>query len=86
MANKKAKEEEIEFEEALNELETIVKLMEEGNLNLDDSLAKFERGIMLSRICSQKIEIAEKKIDMLLRSEDGELKLEAAKIVGDDNE
>ncbi len=64
------------FEEALNELESIVKLMEEGNLSLDETLAKFEKGIALSRLCSRKLEQAEKKIDLLLCSENGEISFE----------
>lgn len=74
------------FEEALDELELIVKLMEEGNLNLDEALAKFEKGIVLSRVCSRKLEQAEKKIDILICSEKGELILEPAKFTEDNDE
>jgi len=69
------------FEEALNELETIVRLMEGGNLDLEDALARFEKGISLSRICNKKLEQAEKRIEMLLCQENGELILEPAGVM-----
>lgn len=74
------------FEEALNELESIVKLMEEGNLGLDEALANFEKGIALARICAKKLAQAEKKIDILLCSEDGEVTLQAADLSEETNE
>ena len=77
---------ELTFEEALNELEAIVKLMEEGNLDLEDALTKFENGISLSRICNKKLEQAEKKIDMLLSNEKGETIVESIVIVEEENE
>ncbi|MCX5895985.1 MAG: exodeoxyribonuclease VII small subunit [Proteobacteria bacterium] len=61
------------FEEALQELETIVHKLEEGNLSLDESLSLFEEGIKLSRLCAQRLDEAEKKIDILLKDENGTL-------------
>ncbi len=61
------------FEEALQELETIVQRLEDGNLSLDESLALFEEGIKLSRLCSQRLDEAEKKVEILLKSENGSL-------------
>jgi exodeoxyribonuclease VII small subunit len=61
------------FEEALQELETIVNRLEDGNLTLDESLSLFEEGIKLSRLCSQRLEEAEKKVEILLKNEDGTL-------------
>jgi exodeoxyribonuclease VII small subunit len=78
MAKRKA-ESEPTFEEALNELEELVREMEEGSLDLDKALARFERGIVLSRICAQKLDQAEKKIDVLICSETGELSLKPVK-------
>lgn len=86
MARKKSDAVEPTFEEALIELESIVRLMEEGNLDLDSALAHFEKGIALSRICAQKLEKAEKRIDVLLCSEAGELILQPANITEDENE
>jgi exodeoxyribonuclease VII small subunit len=61
------------FEEALQELETIVQRLEDGNLTLDESLSLFEEGIKLSRLCSQRLEEAEKKVEILLKNENGSL-------------
>jgi len=59
------------FEEALQELENIVQRIEDGNLPLDESLALFEEGIKLSRLCAQRLDEAEKKIELLLKDETG---------------
>ena len=61
------------FEEALQELETIVQRLEEGNLSLDESLALFEEAIKLSRLCSQRLDEAEKKVEILLKNENSSL-------------
>ena len=62
------------FEENLKELETIVAELEKGELTLEESIAKFERGIKVSKECNSKLEEAEKKINILL--EGGEQKFE----------
>jgi len=61
------------FEEALQELENIVQRLEDGNLSLDESLALFEEGIKLSRLCAQRLDEAEKKIELLMKDENGSL-------------
>ena len=58
------------FEESLSELESIVNEMENGDLPLHTALAKFERGISLSRQSQQSLEQAEQKVKILL-SEQG---------------
>lgn len=73
MSPKTKVDEDMSFENAIQNLELIVKHLEEGNLTLDEALAKFEEGINLSRVCSRKLEQAEKKIEMLMASEEGEL-------------
>ena len=73
MAKKKT-EEAIPFEKALAELETLVESMEKGDLTLEESLASFERGIALTRICQQALRDAEQKIEILTaNSPDAEL-------------
>jgi len=62
------------FEIALKELEGIVKQLETGEAKLEESLVLFERGVRLSRYCSEKLEEAEKKIEMLVRDTRGEYK------------
>ena len=58
------------FEENMNKLETIVADLEKGDLNLDDSVKKFEEGIKVSKECNEMLEEAEKKITILLQKED----------------
>jgi exodeoxyribonuclease VII small subunit len=60
------------FESALKELEGIVKQLESGEAKLEEALLLFERGIRLSRYCSQKLEEAEKKIELLVKDSRGE--------------
>lgn len=54
------------FEKALTELETLVDDMEQGNLSLEDSLKRFEKGIALSSECQQALQRAELKIKELI--------------------
>jgi len=67
---------EMKFEEALKKLEKIVDDLEDGNLSLDDSLEKYEEGIRLAKMCAKKLEVAKKKVEILLKSDDGDAKLE----------
>ena len=68
-------ENEKSFEEMIVELEDIVKSLERDNLNLDESINKFENGMKLAKDCNKKIEEAEKRITILL-NENGDLKEE----------
>ena len=63
------------FEESMKKLETIVVELENGNLNLDESVKKFEEGMKIAKQCNNMLEEAEKKITILLEK-DGELKEE----------
>jgi exodeoxyribonuclease VII small subunit len=58
------------FEDALEKLEGIVKKMETGELTLDESLKAFEEGIRLTRLCSGKLDEAERRVEILLREGD----------------
>ncbi len=60
---------EVKFEEAMKQLETIATELEKGDLNLEESVAKFEEGMELSKQCNEIIEKAEKKITILLQKE-----------------
>lgn len=62
------------FEDALNKLEKIVSKLEEGDIPLEESLKLFEEGIRLSRFCNQKLDEAEKKVEILLKGRNGILK------------
>jgi exodeoxyribonuclease VII small subunit len=65
--------EKLSFEEALTRLEETVRLLESGNVPLDDCLALFEEGIALVKMCNEKLEAAEQKIKILTKAEDGTL-------------
>ncbi len=58
------------FEENIEELEKIVQELENGNLNLDDSIKKFEEGMNISKKCNEILEEAEKKITILIKKDD----------------
>ena len=63
------------FEDNMENLEKIVSELEKGDLNLDESISKFEEGIKISKDCNKILEDAEKKITILLEK-DGELQEE----------
>ncbi len=67
----------IKFEDTLSNLEGIVKKLESGELSLEESLVAFEEGTKLSRICSKQLDAAEKKIEILVKGEDGKLETES---------
>lgn len=62
------KEEKINFEEAMKKLEDIVSILEKGDLNLDESVNKFEEGMKISKECSKILEDAERRITILLQN------------------
>lgn len=65
--------EEKTFEESLNELEEIATKLESGNLGLDEAIKEFEKGIKLSKECSEKLDEAEKKINILVQGDNSNL-------------
>jgi exodeoxyribonuclease VII small subunit len=70
------------FEQALQGLEQIVQRLESGDLPLEDSLGLFEEGVLLTRVCSERLEAAEKKIEVLMRDEKGGITARAADPAG----
>jgi len=64
------------FEKALVDLENIVQRLDENDLSLDEALSLFEEGIKLSRFCSQKLDSVEKKVEILLKDDEGNLQKE----------
>jgi len=67
------------FETSLKELERIVRRLEEGDLPLEDSLKLFEDGVKLSRECQIRLNQAERRIEILLKDENGNPNLEIIK-------
>ena len=61
------KPENMSFEAAIGELETIVQRLERGELPLEDALKQFERGISLARSGAQKLQQAEQQVQILLQ-------------------
>jgi len=65
---------EMRFSDALAELESIVSALEGGQLDLEDSLARYERGVALLRACQTRLAEAEQRVTMLM----GELEQDEA--------
>ena len=64
-------ERELSFEDAMQRLETIVEELESGSLSLEDSLARYEEGVRLSRHLGRTLDQAEKRIERLVETSDG---------------
>jgi len=62
------------FEEELKDLEEIVGKIDSGELSLEDSIGAFERGVALVRSLNQKLDEIEKKVEVLSRNAQGDLK------------
>ena len=60
----------VSFEIAISELENIVSQLESGDLELEQSLALFERGIELTRLSQSKLQEAEQKVQILMAKQD----------------
>lgn len=67
-----------DFEDALNKLEGIVRELEDGELSLEKSLSRYEHGVRLARFCNQKLEEAEKRIEVLQTDDKGEPRRDSA--------
>lgn len=59
-----------DFEASLEQLESLVNAMEDGDLSLEESLQAFEKGIRLTRDCQQALQNAEQKVQYLLGEEE----------------
>jgi exodeoxyribonuclease VII small subunit len=66
---------EIKFEESLKKLEKIVEDLEKGDLSLDEALKKYQDGIGLARMCSERLESAKKKVELLSKNKKGGFEL-----------
>lgn len=70
-----AKQPQIQFEAAISELNDLIEKMEQGKGTLEESLANFEKGVQLTRVCQQAIKEAEQKIQVLVEK-NGQVSLE----------
>lgn len=56
----------LSFEEAMNELDAVVRRLESGNIKLDEAVSTYERGMALQKHCTEKLKTAKAKIDLLM--------------------
>lgn len=62
----------LSFEEALEELEDIVRALEDGSGALDDAIKAYERGAMLKKYCEQKLRDARTRVEKIVIGPDGD--------------
>jgi exodeoxyribonuclease VII small subunit len=70
------------FEASLSELETVVRQLENGDLPLEESLKLFEDGVRLSRECRERLTSAERRIEVLMKDDDGNIMLQDLDMTG----
>ncbi len=75
---------ELSFEKALAELEDIVSKLEKGGLSLNESLSLFEKGVKRAKFLREELGKAEKKTEILLKDESGEVKAEPFELTGEE--
>jgi exodeoxyribonuclease VII small subunit len=68
------------FEDALAELEGIVRRLEGGQVKLDDAIQSYERGAQLKRHCEKKLNEAQQRVDRIVIGPDGTVAAEPAKL------
>lgn len=61
------------FEQSMNKLEQIVQELESGDLPLEKAMTKFEEGIQLSKLCTEKLDETEKKVTLLMQDNQGNI-------------
>ena len=64
-ASENTAQENLSFEDALKELETIVEKLERGEVSLNDAVAAYERGAMLKKLCQDRLDEARLKVDKI---------------------
>ncbi len=80
------KAEKLDFEKALKELEEIASALEEGDLGLDESIRLFEKGTHLAKFCREKLDEAEKKIEILQKGEGARVSAKKVEVDGESGE
>lgn len=63
----------IDFEDRIEQLETLVDALEEGNLGLEEALKSFEKGVALTRECQLALQKAEQRVRILEQQDDGKV-------------
>jgi len=83
MANKEKEE---SFETCLAALEQVVDKIESGEMNLEESLATFEKGVHLVKTCNEKLNAVERRIELLTKDPEGKLQLSLLEDLEEDKE
>jgi exodeoxyribonuclease VII small subunit len=78
------KDKELDFEKALADLEKTVEKLEAGGLGLSESLALFEKGVKLARYLRDELDKAEKKVEILLKDDEGGFRSAGAEPAADE--
>lgn len=73
-----------DFEKSLNELEALVRDLEQGDLPLEKSLSAFERGVRLTRECQQALRQAEQRVEQLVKADGDEMVTQPFKMDDED--
>ena len=76
----------VPFEKALEELEAIAVKLEKGELGLDESITEFEKGIKYAKYCHDKLEEAERKINILQKGESSVVEKKPVRVKPDTGE
>lgn len=63
----------MDFEKQISELENVVRMLESGDISLDESLELFEKGVKLTKNCQKMLDDAEKKVSVLLNDGNGNM-------------
>ncbi|MCF6328370.1 MAG: exodeoxyribonuclease VII small subunit [Henriciella sp.] len=78
MADKAKPVDKMSFEEALAELESIVRQLEQGDVELEQSIAIYERGAALKKHCQARLDAADLKVKQIIQGQNGDIATEAA--------
>lgn len=70
----------LSFEEALGELQNLVKSLEKGDSKLEEAIKSYQRGIDLKRHCEAKLHDAQLKVDKIVQNADGAIGLESTRL------
>lgn len=68
----------LSFEEAMGELEGLVRRLEDGQAKLEDAIGAYERGALLKRHCADKLREAEMRIEKITQLDDGRIQVSAS--------
>jgi exodeoxyribonuclease VII small subunit len=68
----------LSFEDALAELETIVRRLEEGSARLDEAISAYERGALLKRHCETKLQEAQMRVEKIVLGPEGSVGVQPA--------